>query len=84
MSQLPPYIYWTNRKTVPNKVQIISSAFQKNCNNSAYARHLINSGHAIGYMEDIIDVVCRMYKGRQFDTTEKYYVFVRGYKRYTI
>jgi hypothetical protein len=53
----------------------ILQPFKNNCNNSAYAQHLINSGHAVGCMEGIIDMVCAAHKGRDFDTTEKYYVY---------
>ena len=42
---------------------------------SRFAQHLIDNGHNIGQIEDIMDIVHIASKGKIMDTLEKYYIF---------
>jgi hypothetical protein len=56
-------------------------ALKYNNNQYSFAQRLINNGHAMGLMEEIMGVVRTAYKGRSLDTTEKYYIYretIRG------
>jgi hypothetical protein len=40
-----------------------------------FAQHLLENGHAIGPMEEIMDTVHFTNKGRLMNTLEKFYIF---------
>ena len=42
---------------------------------SSFAQHLIENGHSIGPMQDIMETVQLTSKGQMMDTLEKFYVF---------
>ena len=42
---------------------------------SKFAQHVLDEGHALGPMIDIMDVVHIVEKGRMLDTLEKYYIY---------
>ena len=42
---------------------------------SSFAQHLIHNRHAMGPMQDIMDIVHVTRKGRMMDTLEKFYIF---------
>jgi hypothetical protein len=44
-------------------------------NKSSFAQHLIDNGHTIGPMEDIMKSIHVTTKGYMTDTIEKYYIF---------
>ena len=44
-------------------------------NTLKFAQHLMQSGHAVGPMEDILDVVHITNKGKMMDTLERFYFF---------
>jgi len=46
----------------------------KNCK-SMFAQHLIDNGHSIGQMEDVMDALHITRKWQMLDTLEKYYIF---------
>ena len=42
---------------------------------SAFAQHLLDNGHSIGMMEDIMKVVHIKNKGRMLNALENYYIY---------
>ena len=48
--------------------------FKYRNNKSKFAQHLMENGHAVGPMEDIMDVVHVTNKGKMVDT-ERFYIF---------
>jgi hypothetical protein len=44
---------------------------------SRFAQHLLENGHAIGPMEDIMDTTHFTSKGRPMNTLEKFYIFCK-------
>ena len=50
-------------------------AFKHGNGKSSFAQHLLENGHAIGPIEDIMSTIYITNKGRLMDTLEKYYIF---------
>ena len=42
---------------------------------SSFVQHLLENGHAIGPIQDIMSTIYITNKGRLMDTLEKYYIF---------
>jgi hypothetical protein len=49
--------------------------FKYNNQKSKFAQHLLDSQHSIGKMENIMDIMHIMNKGKMMDTVEKYYIY---------
>jgi len=49
--------------------------FKYNNNRSKFAQHLIDNKHAIGKMEDIMEVVHVTKKGKMMDTLEGFHTY---------
>jgi hypothetical protein len=49
--------------------------FKYNNQKSKFAQHLLDNQHSIGNMENIMDIVHIMSKGKMMDTVEKYYIY---------
>ena len=47
---------------------------KNNDNKSAFAQNLITKRHAMGPVEEIMDLVHTRYKSKNIDTIEKYYI----------
>jgi hypothetical protein len=50
-------------------------AIKYNRETSGYARHILNTGHSYGKMDDIMDVIKIERKGKHLDTLEKFHIF---------
>jgi hypothetical protein len=42
---------------------------------SRFAQHLLDDGHAIGPMKDVMDIIHTTSKGKMMDTLEKLHIF---------
>jgi len=49
--------------------------FKYNKNKSKYAQHLVDNKHAIGRMEDIMEIVHITKKGKMMDTLEGFHIY---------
>jgi hypothetical protein len=49
--------------------------FKYGNNRSNFAQHLLENKHAMGPMEDIMDVIHVTNKGEMMDTLERYYIY---------
>jgi hypothetical protein len=48
--------------------------YKHNIQISKFAQHLLNSGHSIGPLEDIMGIIYTTNKGRLMDTIERFYI----------
>ena len=49
--------------------------FKHNNKKSNFAQHLLDEGHAIGNMDDIMKVIRIMGKGRMLNTLESFHIY---------
>jgi len=68
MSRLSTCLHQADRWTVPKNVQRIRPSLKNNYSNSVYAQQLIYHGHSLGQIEDIMDIIFTMHRGKQLDT----------------
>jgi hypothetical protein len=50
-------------------------AIRYNKETSGYAKHILNSGHSYGSIEDTLDIIKIETKGKHLDTLEKFHIF---------
>jgi sporulation protein YlmC with PRC-barrel domain len=43
--------------------------------NSTYTQHLINHGHFVGHIEDIMDVIFTAHKGKHVGKVQQYHMY---------
>jgi hypothetical protein len=48
--------------------------YKHNIHKSKFAQHLLNSGHSIGPIDDIMGIIYTTNKGRLMDTIERFYI----------
>jgi hypothetical protein len=70
-------VKYTGQTGRPFKVRFQEHAwdFKYNNNRSKFAQHLIDNKHAIGNMEDIMEVVHVTKKGKMLDTLEGFHIY---------
>lgn len=68
------HLFTPDRWTIPKKVQRTCLSLKNNYSNSVYAQHLINHGHSLGQIEDIMDIIFTTHRGKQLDTDKKYHI----------
>jgi len=68
---------YTGQTGRPFRVRIQEHVRDFKCNNnrSKFAQHLIDNKHAIGNMEDIMEVVHMTKKGKKLDTLESFQIY---------
>jgi hypothetical protein len=49
--------------------------YKHNNNKSKFAQHLLDNRHSIGPIEDIVQVLYKMNKGKLMNTVERYYIY---------
>jgi hypothetical protein len=50
-------------------------AIKYNKETSGYARHILNSGHSYGSIDDTLDIIKIERKGKHLDTLERFHIF---------
>ena len=68
-------IYGTNRQSFQACFQEHLRDFRYGNGKSSFALHLLENGHDIGLMEDIMNTIHITGKGKLMDTLEKFYIF---------
>jgi hypothetical protein len=53
--------------------------FKHNIEKSKFAQHLLNSGHSMGPIENIMNIICTTTKGRLMDTIENFNIHKETY-----
>ena len=68
---------YTGQTGRPFKVRFQGNVrdFKYNNNRSKFAQHLVDNKHAIGKMEDIMEVVHVTKKGKMMDTLEGFHIY---------
>jgi len=68
-------IYRADRKPFKDRFQEHVRDFKYNNDRSKFAQHLIDNKHAIGKMEQIMEVVHETKKGKMIDTLEDFHIY---------
>jgi len=75
MPLLQNEIHRTDRKVVRIWFQEHIRDFKYNNSRSKFAQHLIDNKHAIGNMEDIMEIVHVTGKGKKLDVLESFHIY---------
>jgi len=65
-------------------VEEYAQAYRNNYSSSSYVQHLINHGHFLAHMEDVMGVIFTTHKGRHLDTVKRYHIYQKTKKRMQI
>ena len=62
-------------------VEECALTYKNNYSSSSYAQHLINHGHSLGHMADVMGEIFTTHNGRRLDMVKRYHIYIYIYQK---
>jgi hypothetical protein len=69
-------IYWPNRKNIKTRYKEHVQAMRNNRPDTGYCRHILDTGHAYGSIENTMAIIRKAKKGKFLNSLEKCHIFL--------